>query len=140
MIILPPLPQPGQPIVGANAPTQPYVQYWQSLDQVTRGLLYSGINKQTGTNYNIAATDAAGIIEMNNAAGNTVTILNDNTVPFNTGTRIRIVQTGAGATTITAGAGVTLRSHLGDQLAAQWAVAEIYKRAANEWVAFGDLV
>lgn len=140
MVPLKPLPPPGQPIAGGNAPTKPYADYWQILDQVVRGLLAAGINKQSGANYNLATSDAASIVEMTNASANTLTILNDNTVPFNVGTRIKIVQAGAGSTTITAGSGVTLRARLGAQLGGQWAVAEIYKRAANEWVAGGDLV
>jgi hypothetical protein len=40
---------------------------------------------------------------------------------------------------LTPGAGVTIRSRIGLNLAGQYAVAYLYKRGTNEWVASGDL-
>lgn len=138
MTPLKPLPPPQQPIVGANAPSQPYAQYFQSLDQVTRGLIGPSINTQTA-NYILALSDAAGVVEMNVGVANTLTIAPNNSVPIPVGTRVKVAQIGAGTTTITAGAGVTIRNRSGLQLAGQYAVAELYKRGTDEWVASGDL-
>src|SRR5579872_7096389 len=99
MVPLRPLPTAQQPIAGANAANQVYWQYWQVIDQVIRGLLAAGINKQS-TNYLLSLTDTASIVEMTSAAANTVTIQPDNSVPFVVGTRIKIVQAGTGSTTV----------------------------------------
>jgi len=57
--------------------------------------------------YTLVATDNGKMIEMNVATANTLTI---NASIFSAGNQILISQYGAGQTTITAGAGVTLRS------------------------------
>ena len=91
-------------------------------------------NVQSGTSYTLALSDAGGVVEMSNAAANTVTIPTNASVAFIVGTRITIVQTGIGTTTIAASGGVTLR---GVVVATQGAYSgiTIYQRAANDWVA-----
>jgi hypothetical protein len=58
---------------------------------------------------------------------------------FPIGTMLHIQQYGAGQTTITPDGGVTIRSAVGLKTAAQYSVAHLYKRATDEWVAWGDL-
>ena len=91
-------------------------------------------NVQTGSGYTLLLSDAGGIVERSNASANTVTIPPNANVPFIVGVRVTIVQTGAGATTINGGSGVTL---LGAVVvtAGQYAGITIYQRAANIWVA-----
>lgn len=101
-------------------------------------------NKQTGTSYTLDVTDQNRIIEMNNASANTVTIPLDSTLSLPIGTQIMILQTGSGATTISVAAGGTLNctpqvSGGSAKLRAQWSSAVIVKRAADTWVAIGDL-
>ena len=76
---------------------------------------------------------------MNLAGANTVTIPPNATAAFNVNSRLDFVQIGAGQTTFVAGAGVTLRSKNGLKLSGQFSAASIYKRAADDWVLFGDL-
>lgn len=95
-------------------------------------------NAQTGTGYTLVLTDAGRVIEMNNAAANTLTVPTDASVNFPVGTVIDIFQTGAGQTTV-GGAGVTINARPGLKLSGQWATATLIKRAANTWLLTGSL-
>ena len=100
----------------------------------------AGITTLTGTSETLALEHAGQIVEMNNAGANTLTVPNNSTVAFPLETIIELVQIGAGATTIAAAGGVTIRSAdsvLG--LRAQYSGAMLYKRATNEWVLVGDI-
>ena len=136
-MILKPLPPPTEPIVGSLRATQPFAWWLQSIDAAMR--VPATPNIQTGP-YTLTLNDAGGIVEMNAAGANALTVPNNNAVPLSIGTLIKILQYGAGLTTLTAAAGVTIRNRSGLALAGQYAVAQVYKRATNEWVAFGDLV
>jgi len=97
-------------------------------------------NEQTGTSYTLVIGDAGKLIEMNNAAANTLTVPPNSSVAFPTGTKIDIVQIGAGQTTIDAGSGVTINSKDGNlNLTGQWSAATLVKRATDTWVLIGDL-
>ena len=133
-----PLPPPDQPVAGSAPPSFPYAQYWQQLDIFVRSILASVPNQQTA-NYVLQAGDQAGIVEMNAGGANTLTVPLNATVPFPIGTTIEVSQIGAGATTIAAAAGVTIHNRSGLNLAGQFAVAFLYKRGTDEWVAYGDL-
>jgi len=100
--------------------------------------LSRGVNTQTG-NYTLVLADQGKTIEMNVAGANTLTIPPNASVAFPIGAWMNIVQVGAGQTTITAGVGVTLRTRVGPKLISQWAMATLYQRVANEWVAGGSL-
>ena len=134
---LKPLPPPQQPIAATIPPTQQYVEYLQSLDKMLRNPPVPNI--QTGP-WTLALSDAGGIVEMNAAGANALTVPLNSAIPFAIGTRIKIIQHGAGATTITATAGVTIRNRSGLQLAGQYAVAYLDKIGTDEWIASGDLV
>ena len=90
--------------------------------------------------YTLVLGDAQDVVEMNVATANTLTIPPNDSVAFPIGTSIFVVQTGAGQTTITAGAGVTINSYLGLKIVGQWAGCTLIKRAENTWVAVGGLV
>ena len=99
-------------------------------------------NPQTAS-YSLVIEDAQKVVEMNVASANTLTIPPDPASPslvFPIGTSILVVQTGAGQTTITAGAGVTVNSFLGLKIIGRYAGCTLIKRAANTWVAVGGLV
>ena len=99
-----------------------------------------GINAQTGTTYTLALTDASKMVEMNNASANTVTIPTNASVAFKTGTKIDIIQYGAGVTSITGSAGVTLRTaNNWIKINAQYGAATCVKVGTNEWYLFGNL-
>jgi hypothetical protein len=98
------------------------------------------INAQTGTTYTTVLTDDGKLITCDNAASIALTIPPNSSVAYGIGTQINIMQLGAGTVTITAGAGVTLRS-AGSKLKtdAQYAVATCAKIATDTWVVVGNL-
>jgi hypothetical protein len=95
-------------------------------------------NAQTSS-YTTVLGDKDKLIEMNVASGNTLTIPPNSSVAYPVGTQIRILQVGAGQTTLTPGAGVTINGTPGLKLRAQWSSATLIKRATDTWVAVGDL-
>lgn len=98
------------------------------------------INAQTGTSYTLVAGDTQKLVEMNNAAANTLFIPTD-TVTYNVGAQVNVLQTGAGQTTIAAltPGTTTVNGTPGLKLRAQWSSCTLIKRAANNWVVIGDL-
>lgn len=87
--------------------------------------------------YTLIAGDNGKLIEMNVASANTLTI---NASLFSAGNQILISQYGAGQTTITAGAGVTLRSSGGKlKTSAQYALVTIIAISSTEFYIAGDL-
>jgi len=98
------------------------------------------INEQTDS-YILILTDTEKIIDMNKATANTLTVPPNSSVSFSIGTQIVIRQKGAGATTITAGGGVTLNYDTSTTLVlnGQYAVTGIIKIATDTWAVFGNL-
>lgn len=98
------------------------------------------INAQTGTSYTAVLADDGKLITADNGSAITLTIPPNSSVAFGIGTQINIMQLGAGQVTVTAGAGVTLRS-AGSKLktSAQYAVVTCCKIATDTWVVVGNL-
>jgi hypothetical protein len=90
------------------------------------------INTQTA-NYVLALSDAGICVEMNGAGANTLTIPPFATVPWKANTMIMVRQEGAGVTTITAGAGVTLHTPATAAITAQYGTVSLHNRATDEW-------
>ena len=110
----------------------------EELDAVATAMI--AINAQTGTTYSVVLSDDGKLVTCDNAASISLTIVPNSTAAFGIGTQINIMQLGAGTVTITAGAGVTLRS-AGSKLKtdAQYAVATCAKIATDTWVVVGNL-
>ena len=108
------------------------------LDAVATAMI--AINAQTGTTYTTVLADDGKLITADNGSAIALTIPPNSTVAYGIGTQINIMQLGAGQVTITAGAGVTLRS-AGNKLKtnAQYAVATCAKIATDTWVVVGNL-
>ncbi len=96
-----------------------------------------GKNTQVGTAYTLALTDGGKVVEMDNAAANTLTVPPNATVAFPVGTIIEVYRMGVGVTTVAAGTGVIVRN--AGSLRAQYSTAALRKRATDEWVLGGDL-
>ncbi len=98
------------------------------------------INAQTGTTYTTVLADDGKLVTCDNASAIALTIPPNSSVAYGIGTQINIMQLGAGTVTITAGAGVTLRS-AGNKLKtdAQYAVATCCKILTDTWVVVGNL-
>ncbi len=108
------------------------------MDAVATAMV--AINAQTGTTYTTVLTDDGKLVTCDNASAIALTIPPNSSVAYGIGTQINIMQLGAGQVTITAGAGVTLRS-AGSKLktSAQYAVATCCKIASDTWVVVGNL-
>ena len=108
------------------------------LDAVATAMI--AINAQTGASYTTVLADDGKLITVSNASANTLTIPPNSSVAYGIGTQINIAQLGAGQTTITAGAGVTLNSAGSKlKLGAQYAVATCVKTDTNTWFVVGNL-
>lgn len=122
------------------ANTTPYYNTAAFLNGVEGGITtaqtqVSDVNAQTGTTYTLVLADAGKTVEMNNAAGNTLTIPPNASVAFPVNTLIEVHQTGAGATSVVGGAGVTLNPISPIAVPGQWKTLRLRKRATNTWVA-----
>jgi len=91
-------------------------------------------------NYTLVLGDAGESIEMNVASANTLTVPLNSSVAFPVGTTILLIQVGAGQTTITPTAGVTVNATPGLKLRAQWSVATLIKRGTDVWIVAGDVI
>ncbi len=92
--------------------------------------------------YTVVLTDKDKWLELTNGAtAGTLNIPTDATTNFPIGTQLNIIQTNTGQITIAAStpATTTINGTPGLKLRGQWSSATIIKRAANLWVAVGDL-
>lgn len=110
-----------------------------SLDPSTKADKDLSINTQTAS-YTLALTDRGGMVRMNVASANTLTVPPNSAVAFPVGTQLVISQAGAGQTTIVAGSGVTVNSN-GSKMKfnGQWSGATLVKVGSDQWTLFGDL-
>ena len=106
---------------------------------IDQGKIADTVLNQQVASYTLVLTDKNKMVEIFNSSATTLTIPADDSVNFGTGATIVILQTGTGQVTLTAGAGVTLNATPGAKLRTQWSSATLVKRAANTWVALGDL-
>ena len=93
--------------------------------------------------YTAALTDKDKWLELSNSAtAGTFYINTDAAVAFPIGTQLNIIQTGTGQITIaaTSSGTTTINGTPGLKLRTQWSSAVLIKRAANSWVAVGDLI
>ena len=109
---------------------------WEAID-----LRVAVTNAQTGTTYTLALTDLGKLVELNNASPITLTVPTNASVAFPVGSRIDLLQTGAGQVTVAAAGGVTLNSSDSKvKLKTQWSAATLIKRATDAWVLVGEIV
>jgi hypothetical protein len=95
---------------------------------------------QAGTAYTLVLADAGTAVELTAGSSVTVTVPPNSTAAFPVGTVIELLQYGAGALTVVAGGGVSVRSANGLLSArTQYSTLSLRKRATDEWVLAGDL-
>jgi len=100
----------------------------------------STLNAQTGALYNLVLTDAHKTVILTNGSAADLKIPLNSSIAFPIGTRIELIQGGAGQITILPTGGVTVNSSGGKtKLAAQYAVATILKVATDTWYLFRDI-
>lgn len=109
-------------------------------------LTVSGVFRETVTanrqaaSYTLALTDRGKLVEMDVATANNLTVPLNSSIAFPVGTKIDIVQYGAGQTTIVATGGVTLRStNNWLKINARYGAVTLVKIATDEWYVFGNL-
>ena len=95
------------------------------------------------SNYTLALSDSNGFIPLNSSAAFIITVPADNNVNFPVGTRIDMVQLGAGQVTvggqINGGQQSLVRSTPGAKFRAQYSGATLVKISTNLWSLVGDL-
>lgn len=96
-------------------------------------------NPQTGTAYTLTLADAGKRVGMSNASANVLTIPPDSAVAFPVDTVVFVSQDGAGATSIAAGAGVTINTAEGLKVGGQHRMVSAIKTAANTWMGIGTV-
>jgi hypothetical protein len=96
-------------------------------------------------NYTLVITDAFKTVAMNAATSKSITIPPNSSVAFDVGTIVGFTQTGAGATSVVAGSGVTIQYNDGTNaetttqvLAGQYAFGGAQKLGTNTWRLFGN--
>jgi hypothetical protein len=116
------------PAVDADIATKGYV------DRFT-------LNAQTGTTYTLVAGDSAvKMVTLNNASAITLTVPTNATLAFGIGTRIDLLQLGAGQVTVAGAGGVTVNSRgAALKLNGQYARATLEKIATDAWILVGDV-
>ena len=103
------------------------------------------VNAQTGTAYTLVLTDApassasSGIVSMNNAAANVVTVPTHAAVAFPKGTTIQIPQLGAGSTSVAGDTGVTVRTPSTLIARTQDSTLLLTNMDTDLWVLSGDM-
>jgi hypothetical protein len=108
---------------------------------VFSGLTTANRNAQTGTTYTLVLADAGKLVDLNNASAITLTVPLNSSVAFPVGTRIDLIQSGAGQVTVAATGGVTINSKgAALKLTGQWSAATLIQRSANLWVLVGDII
>ena len=89
-------------------------------------------NAQTGTTYSFVAADFTKLVTLSNASPVAVELPLEATVPWPTGTQLRLLNQGAGTVTVAGAVGVTIN---GTPLTlAQYKGANLIKTGTNTWV------
>ena len=97
-------------------------------------------NAQTGTTYTLAIEDVGKLVTLTNELPVTVTIPINDSVPFEIGSRIDLIQAGAGKVTFS-GAGVTIKSKSNNKsISAVNVAASLIKESTDSWYLIGDLI
>lgn len=102
-----------------------------STDPVLGRITFSN---KTG-NYTIALSDegAYRYIAVNSSSAVTITVPAYSSVPFPTGARVNIIQTGTGKVTVAAATGVTISAPFGLSSSGQGGVINLTQLSANSW-------
>lgn len=87
--------------------------------------------------HTLTIADIGRTVELNVGTANTVTVPAAAEQPFPVGVRLLICQVGAGTTTVSPVAGVTVRN--AGSISARWGEVWLRKRDTDEWVLSGDV-
>lgn len=111
-----------------------------SSGQVTwQSTLPSPVASSALTVINLSLSNSEGVVISTAATATDVRIPTNAGTAFPIGTKITIIQEGAGQVTIVPTLGVTLSSQVGAKLVGAKAVAHVVKTATDTWYAYGNL-
>ena len=96
------------------------------------------INPQT-VSYTLVAGDAGNVVTVTSSSATNLTVPKSDTVNYSVGTRIDVLQLGAGQVTVVATSGVTISATPGLKVAAQYGAASLLKLATDSWLLVGAL-
>jgi hypothetical protein len=88
-------------------------------------------NAQTGTTYSFALADASKLLTTSNASPVSVTVTKQATVTWVTGTQLRVMNLGAGVTTLVADTGVTINGNVSLK---QYQGGTLIRTASDVWL------
>lgn len=115
-----------------------------SQDDITdlkAGLGVTGTIVAYSDAHTLVASDNGKLVQISNASGVALTVPQDSdATDIEIGFKCQVMQMGAGAVTVTAGTGATLRkAGATAKCLAQYGVVEVQKIAANTWRVNGEL-
>lgn len=124
--------------INAGGTTAGHKSHSDTVHGLVNTMLTAIVLSTKTVSYTAVLADAGQLTEFNSASALTFTIPAN---VFPVGTWLDVARIGAGTLTIVAGASVTIRVPTGTPLTlrAQYSTASLYCRAANEFVASGDL-
>lgn len=96
------------------------------------------IDAQT-TSYTIVANDAGKVITLTSGSGVTLTVPTYASAGLPIGSRIGIIQYGAGQVTVAGASGVTVNGTPGLKTRAQYSRAELLQVTTDTWLLSGDI-
>lgn len=108
------------------------------LPVASGGTCGTGAVREATTNATLALTDCGNIIKLNKDDAITCTVPLNATVAFAIGSQINVIQSGAGAASIVAADGVTIRNASTLNFVGQWSRVVLTKIGTDEWVADGQ--
>jgi hypothetical protein len=88
-------------------------------------------NAQTGVSYSFALADASKLLTTSNASPVSVTVTKQATVTWVTGTQLRVMNLGAGVTTLVADTGVTINNN---KSLGQYQGGTLIRTASDVWL------
>ena len=113
----------------------PIIRYtgsdWEALPNI--------LLKEKLANHILDLSDAGYLIQMNSSSSNSLIVPPDSSVNFAQGTKIEVLQVGAGETQIVPGSGVSVEYLDGLKISGQWGLATLIKRSSNNWILSGNL-
>ena len=110
-----------------------------STNEGVNDLAFGQFNAQTGTTYTLVLTDVAKVVSLTNASAITLTVPENSSVAFPTGTQILLYQGGAGQVSVSPAGAVVIRAQGSKtKIIGQYGVAGLLKVATDEWVFFGN--
>lgn len=101
--------------------------------------LNASVVTTAAVSYTLSAEDNGVLLDLNNSSPSIVTIETDTAESTPIGMSVRILRRNTGTVTIDGATGVLLNNSASAfSVPTQFGVATILKRAANEWILFGD--